>query len=410
VLDGCRVFGELRIGFSSYAGGFYPRLAVSPDGSGVVFELTDDHALLAPQLPPGFPLEEGIFFVRADGTGLRRLGPPSRDRPFRFATDTGNPIGLTLFYVSGISFSPDGRSLVMSDLGPGPAGEDAPQIFMLDVASGTRTQLTHLPALRSALSPLQLYAGSATFVDNHTIAFFFSGDLDEMHPNGTHITIRTDGSGLRMLPNPIPVPGSRFDPEFTIAGGGRAVVNARFDRPPAGPHPLPTAFPFVQEVFVIDGKNFLQLTNFDRDDTIARFLGVNRRRAFFVASADPLGTNPSQNCQLFSIDTLGRRLRQLTRFQEGDHAVNGCAGGPPPGCPVGRANQDPVTQTVVFESGCDPLGRNPSGGQLFAMRPNGSGLRQLTHIRGMVTHVDGSIEVELPGPWAYSASRAGVAR
>jgi hypothetical protein len=32
------------------------------------------------------------------------------------------------------------------------------------------------PALESALSPLQLYTGSATFVDSRTIAFFFSGE------------------------------------------------------------------------------------------------------------------------------------------------------------------------------------------------------------------------------------------
>lgn len=70
--------------------------------------------------------------------------------------------------------------------------------------------------------------------------------------------------------------------------------------------------------------------------------------------------------------------------------------------PMGVAFQDPVTRTVVFYSSCDPLGTNPAGGQLFAMRPNGSRLRQLTDVRGLTTGADGLITVELPGPFAYS--------
>jgi hypothetical protein len=62
-----------------------------------------------------------------------------------------------------------------------------------------------------------------------------------------------------------------------------------------------------------------------------------------------------------------------------------------------------VTKAVVFESTCDPFHANPFGGQLFAMRPDGSGLRQLTDASGMTTNPDGSIRVELPGPYAYSA-------
>jgi hypothetical protein len=62
-----------------------------------------------------------------------------------------------------------------------------------------------------------------------------------------------------------------------------------------------------------------------------------------------------------------------------------------------------VTKAVVFESSCDPLDANPNGGQLFAMRPDGFGLRQLTDAAGIATSPDGSFRVELPGPFAYSA-------
>ena len=59
----------------------------------------------------------------------------------------------------------------------------------------------------------------------------------------------------------------------------------------------------------------------------------------------------------------------------------------------------------MFESSCDPLHANPYGGQLFAMRPDGLGLRQLTDAAGFTTNPDGSVHVELPGPFAYSSER-----
>ena len=62
---------------------------------------------------------------------------------------------------------------------------------------------------------------------------------------------------------------------------------------------------------------------------------------------------------------------------------------------------DPITGTVLFQSSCEPVGANPFGEQLFAMRPDGTGLRQLTNARGMTTDPDGTIHVELPGPSAY---------
>jgi hypothetical protein len=57
---------------------------------------------------------------------------------------------------------------------------------------------------------------------------------------------------------------------------------------------------------------------------------------------------------------------------------------------------------VVFLSSCDPLGTNPFGEQIFAVRSDGSGLRQLTAMRGMEVDADGTVRVELPGPFAYS--------
>jgi hypothetical protein len=56
----------------------------------------------------------------------------------------------------------------------------------------------------------------------------------------------------------------------------------------------------------------------------------------------------------------------------------------------------------VFDSSCDPLGANPFGCQLFAMRPDGSGLRHLTDAPGLTEYPDRSTRVELTGPFDYS--------
>ena len=80
-------------------------------------------------------------------------------------------------------------------------------------------------------------------------------------------------------------------PDFSIVGGGNDLVtiavpgrasNDRSVRP--------------EELFVFDGKDLLQLTNFGRSDTIPLFLG-SRRRALFATGADSLGTNPTNTLQ-----------------------------------------------------------------------------------------------------------------
>ena len=65
------------------------------------------------------------------------------------------------------------------------------------------------------------------------------------------------------------------------------------------------------------------------------------------------------------------------------------------------SEQDPATRTVAFRSSCDPFGANPDGDQLFAIRPDGSGLRQLTQARGLSIDSEGRVSVELPGTFAY---------
>jgi hypothetical protein len=398
----CRLYGENRAGGAAVLFGAFQRLGVSPDGSAVVFEVTTVSLLALVSVPPE---QQGFYFVRADGSGLRRLGPASRDAVFRTYRVLSNPFGVGYFLTSRLAYSPDGRTIAFTDYGPGPAGENAVQIVTLDLVSGRRTQVTHLTSPSEPPPGFPATGGSVVFLSNERIGFFTSANPDGLNPAGdfSPFSVRTDGTGLRAAPLPVVESGSRVVEVFQVTGRG------------ANRAPLTLMKPFqsgfVWEVFFIDDKNLLELTNFRRVDTAARFLSANGRRVFFRASADPLGANPTENCQLFSIGTFADHLRQVTHFREGDHSsVNGCFNGPPPGCSVGTllAVQDPVTQTVVFDSSCDPLGTNPYGSQLFAMRPDGSGIRQLTATRGLTTDADGAVTAELPGPYAYTGGGAAI--
>lgn len=403
--DACRRFlGEPRFGPNEVVGGVFERLGVSLDGARVVFEVSDDFSSLSGRLAPA---EEGIFLVRADGSGLRWLGPASRNPSWRIAADPAFPLlGIVARFDDHIPFSPDGRKIAFTDIGPDPTGVEASQIFILDLASGARTQVTHLtPVL---LPPFRLVTGYVSFVSDETILFFSSAKPDALDPGDVlrPFTIRTDGSHLRALPSPVALPGSRVAPIFSITGPGTNLLDLHL--PGTSVNAYRGFVSQIAEVFFVDGQNLLQITNYHRWDTGAEFLSGDGRRVFFHSSADPLGTNPSGNCQLFSVDRLGEHLRQVTRFAQGGQSENGCFFGPPPGCDVRFASEDPVTRSIVFYSSCDPFGTNPNGGQIFAMRADGTGLRQLTHARGLVTLPDGTVTVEIPGPFAYSARPLGT--
>ena len=119
--------------------------------------------------------------------------------------------------------------------------------------------------------------------------------------------------------------------------------------------------------------------------------------------------NPGGVCQLFAIDVTGENLRQLTYFDDVEDSTSGCFPYAPRecGCAINGLYQDPFTEAVVFSSSCDPFGTNPNGRQLFAMRPDGTGLRQLTAAQGYVEYEDGSFLTNLIGPYAYSSVNPG---
>jgi hypothetical protein len=398
----CKFISQIRYGPNSPRFGAVQRLAVGPDGTTVAFELADDFSIVA----RNFLAAElkGIFVVRADGSGLRRLGPPSRQASF---------VNSPGWFRNDLSFSPDGRTLTFPDLGPGPDGTEASQIFLQDVATGARAQITHLPTATPAADLPRGHPSAwlPRFLDDETVAFYTDTDIDGANPQGEAVaaTVKRDGSSLKGLPQ-VALPGSQINPTFIITGDRPEAVPVFLPGEPVNHSPT-CGLTFIFEVFLDDGDNVLQLTNFHRGDTGTNgaFVGVDRATVFFEASADPFGENPSQNCELFSIDRLGANLRQLTSFHETDHSARGCCfGAVGSGCAVQPVNvlglgQDVRTQTLLFYSSCDPLGTNPNGGQIFAMRPDGADLRQLTNARGLVTEAGGTVIGELPGPFAFSS-------
>jgi hypothetical protein len=374
----CRAYGRARLGSASIFAFPVQRLGVTPDGSGVVFEKTTAFSLW--QLAPLAADEEGFFFVRADGSGLRRLGPPSRESLSRVY----NKGFRGVFDDAPLSFSDDGRTVVFSDRGPGPDG-DAAQVVALDLVTRSRFQLTHLPRGPDPLS-----------LDVHAVRFLPDGRIIFTTRGNAAYTVRLDGTDLKPIALPVVLAGV-IDPNFQITGDLVTAVSL-------------TVSDGNSEVFLLDHGNLLQLTAFHRLDTFRATADVDGQRVFLIASANPpeLGdNNPSENCQIFSIDRLGTDLRQLTDFNPGGHSALGCTfgGGAPPGCNIEPARQDPVTRALVFPSSCDPFGTNPNGEQVFAMHPDGSGLQQLTDTRRLTIEADGTVDVELPGPFASTAVR-----
>jgi len=393
----CPVLNQGRAGQLAVAREAFQAVAVSADGVSVIFEVTDEFSVLPP-LPLNLPPEQkGIFWVRADGTGLRRLGPPSRQRSFYVAQNFG------VYEWPGLNFSPSGRTIAFVDKGPDADGLETDQVVTIDVATGTRTQVTRLPHT----DPVPPYCCSVAyphFIDEQTIIFNSSANPDGLNPEGAYrpMTIKTDGSHLEVpLPIPIALPGSMLDPRFVITGDRPQALTVLLPGEPV--NPVVGVPPEIYEVFVIDeGKNVLQLTNFHRSETWSSLLDVDQEHVYFNASADPLGSNPSENCQLFSIERTGAGLRQLTDFREIEHSLAGCRfNALGRGCALILGTQDPRSRTLLVYSNCDPLGTNPNGGQIFAMQPDGTGLRQLTDSRGLVIESDGTVVDELPGKWAY---------
>ncbi len=401
--NACLGYGQDRSGQDAVFVGAFQRLGRAPDASIVVFEVTDQFSPLRGFVPRD---QRGFFVVRADGSGLRRIADASLEASFAADWNCILVGGSTCQRDEAIwlDFSPDGRLAVITDKGPASTGTLGGQIFTLDLTTGERTQLTFLPPLPRCREPIdpnaecvqvgQLPIFSTRFLDAQTIAFYRREGASTIVP----YTVDIQSHELKPV-QVVPIPGGGLVPIFHITGEPLGFTVFLPDRDPVnGPGPFGDV---VEEAFNFNGQDTLQLTAFGRSDTFNTRTTLDQARVLFLASADPLGTNLKQACEVFSIDPLGGDLRQLTHFGADITEGRNCTThDPPPTCTLGDMEVDRGTGSVVFISSCDPLGINPYGEQEFAMRPDGTGLRQLTAARGLRQGADGSLAVELPGPWA----------
>src|SRR5262249_13417265 len=197
------------------------------DGKGVVFEKSGDVALL--HLPLASPQQPGFFFVRADGSGLRWLGPASRDPCFQLEPNRASVIGFDTNVFPTLPFSPDGRCVVFTDLGRGRAA-GAPELVPRAVGGGPRIRAPPLPNPASSIPgfPATSLAG---FLDNETIGFYSFANPEGLNPEGqlTPFAVKIDGTKLRALPPPIAQPGSQVIPRFAVTGGRARLATLTLD-------------------------------------------------------------------------------------------------------------------------------------------------------------------------------------
>src|SRR5262245_32226737 len=182
----CGLWVDTRFGDVGSLIGVFQRLAATPDGSGVVFEVTDAVAQPVPlfRLPP--EVEKGFYFVRSDGTGLRRLGPPSEIPIIFYALSATARIGFTAggLVVPNSGISPDSRTFVFTDWGPGPSGEKAIQVVTLDIATGKRKWVTKFPVCEKGCPPIcESYTAYPRFVDDDTILVASYANPDGLNPD-----------------------------------------------------------------------------------------------------------------------------------------------------------------------------------------------------------------------------------
>ena len=228
----CTLFGQYRDGLSSIYVGALQRLGVSPDGSLVVFEVTDDFSVYTHVIPEE---QQGIFAVRADGSGLHKVADHSRDPPFRIDWRCVFPnapgCAGAADYHTDFGFSPDNRRIAYTDLGVGDTGEETPQVFTLDLTTLERQQVTKLPPLPmcrgesndppDCVQPTAPPLSLPSFLDDTTITYargrgnsFLGGGLFtvKLNANGT------PAEEAQAVPV-VALPGGGLVPVFEITGG-----------------------------------------------------------------------------------------------------------------------------------------------------------------------------------------------
>ena len=225
----------------------------------------------------------------------------------------------------------------------------------LDLATGRRTQLTTLA------KPAEGVATGTRFVNPDTIVFVISNALGEPFH---FFTIKTDGSGFEELPEDVPAPGAAVIPDFTVVGGGSALLTISVRvTPPTAPVSVPGRCSCSTARISFSSRTSAattpRLTSSDR--------GVARCSA---RGPDPLGTNPAHIPQISpSIRSVARcdRSRGWQARPSGVARLLQCL------VDSTLTLQDPVTDNIVFQAPCGGLADTVTVGQISRSAPTAPG-------------------------------------
>jgi hypothetical protein len=217
----CYFFGAFRGGSVSSTVAPLQRLGMSPDGETVLFEVSTANVSF-PLMPTFEVPEQGIFAVRADGSHRRRLGPPSREKPFKGPMGFDkypHPPGFNIAGGGYFNFSPDGRFVVFADRAAGSDGTEAGQLVVMDVRSGDRTQVTFFTA--SMQDPPAGGDVYGWFIDADTISgVTLRVNADYTTYDSGQFLVGRDGRDFRYFVPPT-VPGRQQVENFRVAGRER---------------------------------------------------------------------------------------------------------------------------------------------------------------------------------------------
>lgn len=343
--------------------------------------------------PSRFPQ---LFVVNADGTGLLQLTsnstsasyePSISDDGQRIAfTHAGNPTGgnadlsseLFAIEASGAGL----RQLTTSNgtfygvMRPMMSGNGAKIVFdsQENIASKNNTAMAQIWTINwdgTGIARLtvntvnnQGAAGYPSVTDDGVWIAYSQQRITTGNPDGSQEIwkIKSDGTGEAQLTSTSS--GSNLFPEFS-GDGSRIVFHT--GGPIGG---LNTDGGFALIAMDSSGGTLRLLLEAVPVRAGLPDLAADGSRAFFTGTSNALGTNPDRREQLFRIETAGTGLTQLTSLS--DQAwlwhPTASAGG----------------EWVAFVSDANPFAQNSGNrSQLFAVRGDGTDLRQLTPYSGL---------------------------
>ena len=256
-----------------------------------------------------------IFRMNADGSGQTQLTSNSDD-----------PAGEDTLPV----WSPDGKRIAF--LSRRDAGLDN-EIWVMNADGSEQRQLTFNSE----------FEGSVDWApDGRTLVFSGPGPSDDL------FLINADGSPLRQLTFS-PAANAHYDVSFSPTGEWILFLNQ-------GTMPQDDYTARITPA----GTGLQNLTAFDA--YLPEYSG-DGKRITFESNANPLGSNPEADSEIFSMSADGTDLRQVTTTGGG---LQGADGFPTP-------SHDGLDR-ITFSSFRDGINR-----EIFLMQADGSGVTQLTN-------------------------------